>query len=48
MDSKINPSYHKRLFTLLLSCIWVIVFCFIGFQYFREKQVKSENLNTQL
>lgn len=48
MDSGINLSYHKRLFTLLLTCIWVIVICFIGFQYYREKQVKSENVNTQL
>ena len=48
MDSSINLSYHKRLFTLLLTCIWVIVFCFIGFQYVREKRVKSENLNSQL
>ena len=48
MASGISLSYHKRLFTLLLSCIWVMVFCFIGFQYYREKQFKTEVLNAQL
>lgn len=48
MDSGINLSYHKRLYTLLLTCIWVIVFFFIGFQYYREKEFKTENLNSQL
>lgn len=48
MDSGISLSYHKKLFTLLLSCIWVMVFCFIGFQYYREKQFKTEVLNAQL
>ena len=48
MDSRINLSYHKRLFTLLLSFIWIIVICFMAFQYVREKDVKSDNINTQL
>ena len=48
MASGISLSYHKKLFTLLLSCIWVMVFCFIGFQYYREKQFKTEVLNAQL
>ena len=48
MDSSINPSYHKRLFSLLLSFIWIIVICFMVFQYFREKDVKSDNINSQL
>ena len=48
MDSRINLSYHKRLFTLLLSFIWIIVICFMTFQYVREKDVKSDNINTQL
>ena len=48
MDSRINLSYHKRLFTLLLSFIWIIVICFMTFQYIREKDVKSDNINTQL
>ena len=48
MDSGISLSYHKKIFTLLLSCIWVMVFCFVGFQYYREKQFKTEVLNAQL
>lgn len=48
MDSNINLSYHKRLFTLLLSSIWIIVICFMTFQYFREKDVKSDSINSQL
>ena len=48
MASGISLSYHKKLFTLLLSCIWVMVFCFVGFQYYREKQFKTEVLNAQL
>lgn len=48
MDSRINLSYHKRLFTLLLSFIWIIVICFMVFQYFREKDVKSDSINSQL
>lgn len=48
MDSRINPSYHKRLFTLLLSFIWIIVICFMTFQYVREKDVKSDSINSQL
>lgn len=48
MDSSINLSYHKRLFTLLLSFIWIIVTCFMIFQYFREKDVKSDSINSQL
>ena len=33
---------------MLLAFAWTIVLCFIGFQYFREKQYKSEFLNTKL
>lgn len=48
MDSRISLSYHKRLFTLLLSFIWIIVICFMAFQYIREKDVKSDSINSQL
>lgn len=48
MDSKINPLYHRRLFGLLLSFIWIIVLCFIVFQVYREKQFKVESLNSRL
>lgn len=33
---------------MLLTFSWAIVLCFIGFQYFREKEYKSEFLNAQL
>jgi len=48
MDSGINLSYHKRLFSILLSFIWIIVICFMAFQYVREKDVKSGSINSQL
>ena len=48
MDSRINLSYHKRLFALLLSFIWIIVICFMAFQYVREKDVKADTINSQL
>ena len=48
MASEIKISFHKRLFLMLLAFSWAIVFCFIGFQYLREKEYKSEFLNAQL
>ncbi|MBQ7851569.1 MAG: sensor histidine kinase [Muribaculaceae bacterium] len=48
MASEIKMSFHKRLFLMLLTFSWAIVLCFIGFQYFREKEYKSEFLNAQL
>lgn len=48
MASGIRISYHKRLFFLLLSFSWMIILCFMGFQYMREKQYKSEFLSAQL
>lgn len=48
MASVTNISFHKRLFLMLLAFSWAIVFCFIGFQYLREKEYKSEFLNVQL
>ena len=33
---------------MLLAFSWAIVLCFIGFQYLREKEYKSQFLNTQL
>lgn len=33
---------------MLLAFSWVIVLCFIGYQYLREKEYKSEFLNAQL
>lgn len=48
MASVIKLSYHKRLFLMLFAFSWTIILCFISFQYLREKQYKSEFLNTQL
>lgn len=41
-------SYHRRLFLLLLTFSWVLVGCFIAFQYGREKHFKAEQLNSRL
>lgn len=48
MVSKTKISFHKRLFLMLLAFSWAIVLCFIGFQYLREKEYKSQFLNAQL
>ena len=48
MVSVIRLSYHKRLFLMLLAFSWSIILCFVGFQYIREKEYKSEFLNAQL
>ncbi len=48
MASEIKISFHKQLFLMLLAFSWAIVFCFVGFQYLREKEYKSEFLNAQL
>ena len=48
MVSVIRLSYHKRLFLMLLAFSWSIILCFVGFQYIREKEYKSESLNAQL
>lgn len=48
MASAIKISYHKRLFLMLLAFSWTLILSFIGFQYLREKQYKSDFLNAQL
>ena len=48
MVSAIKLTYHKRLFLMLLGFTCTIVLSFVGFQYYREKQYKSEVLNAQL
>lgn len=48
MASPIKLTYHKRLFLMLLMFTWTIVLSFIGFQYYREKQFRSDVLNAQL
>lgn len=41
-------SYHTKLFFLLLGFSWLMVVCFVAFQYDREKQFKADKLNGQL
>lgn len=48
MASVIKLPYHRRLFLVLFAFSWTIILCFIGFQYLREKEFKSEYLNAQL
>ncbi len=48
MASRIRLSYHNRLFLLLLAFSWTMILCFVVFQYYREKQCKSEVLNAEL
>ena len=48
MASEIKISYHKRLFLQLIAFSWAMVLCFVGYQYIREKEYKSEFLNAQL
>ena len=48
MASVIKLSYHKRLFLQLIAFSWAMVLCFVGYQYIREKEYKSEFLNAQL
>ena len=48
MASETKKSYHKRLFLQLIVFSWTMVLCFVGFQYIREKEYKSEFLNAQL
>ncbi len=48
MASATKLSFHKRLFLQLIAFSWAIVLCFVGFQYLREKEYKSEFLSAQL
>lgn len=48
MASVIKLSFHKQLFLQFIAFSWAIVLCFIGFQYLREKEHKSEFLSALL
>ena len=48
MALAIKLTYHKRLFMMLLAFTCTLLLSFIGFQYYREKQYKSDVLNAQL
>lgn len=47
-DLKRKLTYHRRLFLLLLGFSWLLVGCFIFFQYGREKHFKADSLDAQL
>ena len=48
MVLKTKHTYHKRLFIMVLGFIWTLIFLFIGSQYLREKEYKSNFLNAEL
>ncbi len=48
MVSATKLSFHKQLFSQLIAFSWTMVLCFIGYQYMREKEYKSEFLSAQL
>lgn len=48
MVSRIKLKYHHLLLAVLWIFSWTMLLCSIGFQYFREKQLKIEQLNGQL
>ena len=48
MASETKKSHHKRLFLQLIAFSWAMVLCFVGYQYIREKEYKSQFLNAQL
>ena len=48
MVSETNKSYHQRLFLQLIAFSWAMLLCFVGYQYIREKEYKSDFLNAQL
>lgn len=48
MVSAIKLSYHKKLFLMLLVFSWSIILLFMGFQYYREKDYKSDFISAQL
>lgn len=48
MGSSNRLTYPARLFLWLLGYSLLLVGCFVGFQYWREKEFKAEELNTRL
>ena len=48
MGFKLKLSYHIKLFLLLLLSSWILVGCFVAYQYRREKEYKIQKLNGEL
>ena len=47
-DLKFRFSFHLRQFLVLMFFSWTMVGCFIAYQYYREKSLKIESINTML
>lgn len=48
MALKIRLKYNQKLLLVLLLFCWSMLCCFLLFQYWREKEFKTENINSQL
>ena len=48
MDLKSKHSYQTQSFLWLLGFSWLLIVCFVGFQYYREKELRTELLDSQL
>ena len=48
MDLKSKHSYQTQSFLWLLGFSWLLIVCFVGFQYHREKELRTELLDSQL
>lgn len=48
MALKIRLKYNQKLLLVLLLFCWSMLCCFLSFQYWREKDFKTENINSQL
>lgn len=46
--SKYRLTYHRRMFLGLVAYSWLLVGCFVLFQYRHDKELKAESLNAQL
>ena len=48
MDLKSKHSYQTQSFLWLLGFSWLLIVCFVGFQSHREKELRTELLDSQL
>lgn len=48
MALRIKLKYHQLLLVVLLLFCWTMLSCSLGFQYMREKELKIEQINSQL
>ena len=43
MDLKSKHSYQTQSFLWLLGFSWLLIVCFVGFQYHREKELRRSS-----